>query len=176
MSFSIIWHKTKTRQSQTVHNKQFNSAASAFNTVELHNREFDNNRQSIDLLLRYHQSCLRPCKRYHSQLSERYPYGRIDRLTVLTIIERIPIKEDNHFGDRFGRTVYPLTSIFEPLHTVDTACIFRDNARVDISALVGTPRHEAGTPFNSWAEAIPTPIKISTNVSLTAGNHTILFR
>lgn len=34
----------------------------------------------------------------------------------------IPIKENNHSGDRLGRAVYPLSTIFEPLDAVHAAC------------------------------------------------------
>ena len=40
----------------------------------------------------------------------------------------IPIKENDHSGDRLGRAVYPLSSIFEPLDAVHTACIFGYNS------------------------------------------------
>ena len=54
----------------------------------------------------------------------------------------IPIKENNHSGDRLGRTVDPLSSIFEPLDAVHAACIFWYNPGVNIAALIGTPAHE----------------------------------
>ena len=44
----------------------------------------------------------------------------------------IPIKENNHSGNRLGRTVDPLSTIFEPLDAVHAACIFRHNPGVDI--------------------------------------------
>ena len=49
----------------------------------------------------------------------------------------IPIKENNHSGDRLGRAIYPLSTVFEPLDAVHTACIFRNNPGVDIAALIG---------------------------------------
>ena len=48
----------------------------------------------------------------------------------------VPIKENNHSGDRLGRTVDPLSSIFEPLDAVHAARIFRHNPSVDIAALI----------------------------------------
>ena len=51
----------------------------------------------------------------------------------------IPIEENDHSGDRLGRAVYPLSTIFKPLDAVHAARIFRNNPSVDIAALIGTP-------------------------------------
>ena len=51
----------------------------------------------------------------------------------------IPIKENNHSGNRLGRTVDPLSTIFEPLDAVHAACIFGYNPGVNIAALIGAP-------------------------------------
>ena len=51
----------------------------------------------------------------------------------------IPIKENNHSGNRLGRAVDPLSTIFEPLDAVHAACIFGYNPGVNIAALIGTP-------------------------------------
>ena len=67
----------------------------------------------------------------------------------------IPIKENNHSGNRLGRTVDPLSSIFEPLDAVHAACIFRHNPGVDIAALISTPADETGAPLHTAAEAVP---------------------
>ena len=68
----------------------------------------------------------------------------------------IPIKENNHSGDRLGCTVDPLSSIFEPLDAVHAACIFRHNPGVDIAALIGAPAYKTSTPLvnSSMARAI----------------------
>ena len=68
----------------------------------------------------------------------------------------IPIKENNHYGDRLGCTVDPLSSIFEPLDAVHAACIFRHNPGVDIAALIGAPAYKTSTPLvnSSMARAI----------------------
>lgn len=58
----------------------------------------------------------------------------------------IPIKENNHSGDRLGRAIYPLSTVFEPLDAVHAACIFGYNPGVNIAALIGTPTYKASTP------------------------------
>lgn len=63
----------------------------------------------------------------------------------------VPIKENNHTGNRFGRSVNPLFSVFKPLCAVDAACKFRDIACVDIATLIGTPRNKASAPFQRYA-------------------------
>ena len=67
----------------------------------------------------------------------------------------IPIKENNHSGDRLGRTVDLLSAIFEPLDAVHAACIFGYNTGVNIAALIGAPADEAGAPLHAAAEAVP---------------------
>lgn len=46
-------------------------------------------------------------------------------------IWRVPIKEDNHTRRRLCAVVSPLSTIFEPLNAIDTACKFRDDTIVD---------------------------------------------
>ena len=58
----------------------------------------------------------------------------------------IPIKENDHSGDRLGRTVYPLSTIFEPLDAVHAARILRHNPGVNITALIGAPAYKTSTP------------------------------
>ena len=77
----------------------------------------------------------------------------------------IPIKENNHSGDRLGRAVYPLPSIFEPLDAVHTACIFGYNSSVDIAALIGTPTYKTSTPFHTASEAVPRPVRFAAYIS-----------
>lgn len=67
----------------------------------------------------------------------------------------IPIKENNHSGDRLGRAVYPLSTIFEPLDAVDTSGELGNDTGVDIAAFVRTPADEAGAPLHAAAEAVP---------------------
>ena len=73
----------------------------------------------------------------------------------------IPIKENNHSGNRLGRTVDPLSTIFEPLDAVHAACIFRHNPGVDIAALIGAPAYKTSAPFHTASEAIPRPIRLT---------------
>ena len=51
----------------------------------------------------------------------------------------IPVKEDNHSGDRLGRAVDPLSTVIEPLDTIDAACELGDNPGIDVATLVGAP-------------------------------------
>ena len=67
----------------------------------------------------------------------------------------VPIKENDHAGGRLARAVQPLLTIFEPLHAIDTTRKFRHNTAVDIAALVGAPRNEAGAPFHTAFKSVP---------------------
>ena len=77
----------------------------------------------------------------------------------------IPIKENNHSGNRLGRTIYPLSTIFEPLDAVHAACIFGYNPGVNIAALIGTPTYKASTPFHSASEAVPRPVRFAAYIA-----------
>lgn len=77
----------------------------------------------------------------------------------------IPIKENNHSGDRLGCTVDPLSSIFEPLDAVHTACIFGYNPSVDIAALFGTPAYKTSAPFHTASEAVPRPVRFAAHIA-----------
>ena len=77
----------------------------------------------------------------------------------------IPVKEDNHSGDRLGRTVHPLSTVFEPLDTIDAACKLGNNSGIDIAALVGAPRYKAGTPFHTASKAISRPVRLTANIA-----------
>ena len=70
-------------------------------------------------------------------------------------VRGIPIKENNHARCRLNAVVRPLSTIFEPLDTVYTACEFWNDAVFDIAALVGAPAHKAGTPFHTALKAVP---------------------
>ena len=77
----------------------------------------------------------------------------------------LPVKEDDCTGRRFIRTVCPLSSVSEPLNAVYTAGILRNNTGVDISALVGTPRDEAGTPLYTGVKAVPRPVRLTAYIT-----------
>ena len=77
----------------------------------------------------------------------------------------VPIKEDDLTGGRFKAAVLPLSTVFEPLDTVDAARKLRDNAAVDIAALIGTPRNKAGAPFYTAFKSIPRPIGLTAHIA-----------
>ena len=65
---------------------------------------------------------------------------------VIAATVAFPIKEDQVARLRQIISVLPLPVLLEPCHTVRTEREFRNNARVDIAALVGAPRHITGAP------------------------------
>ena len=67
----------------------------------------------------------------------------------------VPIEEDNHAGRGLHGVIRPLPTLPEPLDTVDTARELRNNAGVDIAALISTPADEAGAPLHTAAKAVP---------------------
>ena len=77
----------------------------------------------------------------------------------------IPIKENNHSGNRLGRTVDLLSAIFEPLDAVHAACIFGYNTGVNIAALIGAPAYKTSTPFHTASEAIPRPVRFAAYIA-----------
>ena len=77
----------------------------------------------------------------------------------------IPIKENNHSGDRLGRAIYPLSTVFEPLDAVHAACIFGYNPSVDIAALIGTPAYKTSAPFHTASEAVPRPVRFAAYIA-----------
>lgn len=77
----------------------------------------------------------------------------------------IPIKENNHSGDRLGRAIYPLSTVFEPLDAVHAACIFGYNPGVDIAALIGTPAYKTSAPFHTASEAVPRPVRFAAHIA-----------
>ena len=83
----------------------------------------------------------------------------------------IPIEENDLTGSRLKATVLPLSTVFEPLDTVDAACELRDNAAVEIAALIGTPRHKAGTPFYTAFKAVPRPIGLTAYITNLRQGH-----
>ena len=77
----------------------------------------------------------------------------------------VPIEEDDHAGNRLVGAVYPLSSIFEPLHAISATGKFRADTRVDIAALIGAPADKAGTPFHTDSKAIPRPVRFAAYIS-----------
>ena len=77
----------------------------------------------------------------------------------------VPIEENDLTGRWLKAAVLPLSTVFEPLDTVDAACELRNNAAVDIAAFVGTPRHKAGTPFHAGFKAVPRPVRFAAYIS-----------
>lgn len=77
----------------------------------------------------------------------------------------VPIEENDLTGGRLKAAVLPLSTILEPLDTVDTACIFRDHAAVDIAALIRTPAHKAGAPFHTTFKAVPRPVGLTAHIA-----------
>ena len=77
----------------------------------------------------------------------------------------LPIKEDDCTRRRLIRTVCPLSSVSKPLNAVNTAGILRNNTGVDISALVGTPRNEAGTPLYTGVKSVPRPVRLTAYIT-----------
>ena len=65
---------------------------------------------------------------------------------VIAASVALPIEEDQVAGLRQIVSVLPLSVFLEPSHSIRTKREFRDNARVDIPALVGAPRHIASAP------------------------------
>jgi len=67
----------------------------------------------------------------------------------------LPIKEDD-VSCRWRETVVlPLSMQLKPCDTIRTMGEFWNDARFNISALLGTPTDEAGTPFHTEIKAIP---------------------
>ena len=77
----------------------------------------------------------------------------------------VPIEENDLTGRRLKAAVLPLPSVFEPLNPSDTACELRNNAAVEIAALIGTPRNKAGAPFYTGIKAIPRPIGLTAHIA-----------
>ena len=77
----------------------------------------------------------------------------------------IPIEENDLTGRRLKAAVLPLSTVLEPLHPIDTACELRNNAAVDIAALIRTPRYKAGAPLHTRAEAVPRPVWLPSGIS-----------
>ena len=67
----------------------------------------------------------------------------------------VPIEENDLTGRRLKAAVLSLSTVLEPLHPIDTACELRNNAAVDIAALIRTPRYKAGAPLHTGVKSIP---------------------
>ena len=76
-------------------------------------------------------------------------------------IGRIPVKEDNHTGHRRSSSICPLATILEPVNTPNATGKLGNNTGINIAALVGAPRYEAGTPSHTGVKAIPTPTAVA---------------
>ena len=77
----------------------------------------------------------------------------------------IPVEEDDHAGGWYCSSVQPLSALLEPLHANRAAGKLGDDAKINVSAFVGTPGNKAGTPFHMRMKAVPTPIGFSTDIS-----------
>lgn len=77
----------------------------------------------------------------------------------------IPIKENNHSGDRLGRAVNPLSTVFELLDAIDAACKLGNNSGINVAALIGAPAYKTSTPFHTASEAIPRPIRLAAHIA-----------
>ena len=83
--------------------------------------------------------------------------------TVLAAI--IPIEKDNVAGARFIAVVLPQSALLEPRHTLRcTGRKLRNDARLDITALVGTPANKAGAPFYSAVKTVPAPVRLTADI------------
>lgn len=67
----------------------------------------------------------------------------------------VPIEEDNHAGRGLHGVIRPLSTLPEPLDTVDTACKLRNDTDIDVSTFICAPTDEAGAPLHAAAEAVP---------------------
>ena len=91
-------------------------------------------------------------------------------ISILSIFI-IPVKEDNHAGTGFKAVADPLSPVFEPIHTVNTAGEFGDDTGTDIAALISTPAYKAGTPFHPFCKSVPTPIGFTAYVTNLGSCH-----
>lgn len=67
----------------------------------------------------------------------------------------VPIEEDNHAGRGLHGVIRPLSTLLEPLDTIDTSCELRNDTDIDVSAFICAPTDEAGTPLHTAAKAVP---------------------
>ncbi len=66
----------------------------------------------------------------------------------------VPIEENDLTGRRLKAAVLPLSTVLEPLHPIDTACELRNNAAVDIAALIRTPRYSIQNASGIYIDSI----------------------
>lgn len=131
---------------------------------ELRIRGFRSDLRCTGLPDSYHRSFPQRYKRYRFRLLDNTGVVGLSILrTRRTLV--IPIKENNHSGNRLGRAVDPLSTIFEPLDAVHAACIFGYNTGVNIAALIGAPAYKTSTPFHTASEAIPRPIRLAAYIA-----------
>ena len=74
---------------------------------------------------------------------------------VIAASVALPIEENQVARLRQIISVLPLSVFLEPCHAIGAKREFWDNARVDIAALIGAPRHITSTPRNARLEAVP---------------------
>ena len=67
----------------------------------------------------------------------------------------VPIEEDNHAGLGLHGVIRPLSTLPEPLDTIDTSCELWNDTDIDVSAFICAPTDEAGAPLHAAAEAVP---------------------
>ena len=83
----------------------------------------------------------------------------------------LPVEEDNHAGCRFNGIIRPLATHLKPVGTIDTTVKLGDHAGINIAALVGAPRHEAGTPFHTTSKTIPRPVWLTSHIADLRESH-----
>ena len=86
------------------------------------------------------------------------------RHPVLALVPIVPIEEDQVAGARLIVAVLPQPSLLEPPDADGAVCKPGDHTSVQITALVGTPGNEAGTPVHPALEAVPGPIRFPTHI------------
>ena len=84
-------------------------------------------------------------------------------VAVLAVIA--PVEKDNVACFRLIILSLPLPVAVKPIHTVRTKGEFWHDAAFQITALVGTPRHEAGTPFHTPLKSVPAPVGLTALVA-----------
>ena len=76
-----------------------------------------------------------------------------------------PVEVNYRAGSRDAVSILPLVSGAEPFHAGGAVGMLRDNAGLNITALVGAPTHKTGAPFHARTESIPAPIGLPTHIA-----------
>ena len=87
------------------------------------------------------------------------------RHPVLALVPIVPIEEDQVAGARLIVAVLPQPSLLEPPDADGAVCKPGDHTSVQITALVGTPAHEAGTPLHTGTETVPRPVRLTAYIT-----------